>query len=135
MNKTYIKSPVLPKALLRLLLKTSEYQEKSGDLEEAYLSLHQEMGAFRARLWYWLQVCKAAPVFIMNTLYWYCAMLKNYTKIMLRNLSKHKGFSFINLTGLTLGLTAFILIVLYVRFELSYDRFHENAENIYKVYT
>ncbi len=60
-------------------------------------------------------------------------MLKNYLKIALRNISKYKAFSFINLLGLAIGMACCILILLYVQDELSYDRFHENADRIYRV--
>jgi len=57
-------------------------------------------------------------------------MLKNYTKIAWRNLLRHKSNTFINLSGLAVGLACCILIALYAREELSYDRFHENPESI-----
>jgi putative ABC transport system permease protein len=60
-------------------------------------------------------------------------MLKNYLTIALRNLWKRRGFSLINILGLTVGLTACFLIFLYVRFECSYDAFHANADRIYRV--
>ncbi|MBS1596929.1 MAG: ABC transporter permease [Bacteroidetes bacterium] len=60
-------------------------------------------------------------------------MLKNYLKIALRNLRKYKFISFINLFGLTVGLTCCLLIVTYILNELSYDRFNENASRIYRV--
>jgi len=60
-------------------------------------------------------------------------MLKNYIKTAWRNLMKNKIFSFINIFGLTTGLTCFLLIALYVFDELSFDRFHKNADNIYRV--
>ncbi len=60
-------------------------------------------------------------------------MLKNYFKIAFRNLWKHRAFSFINIMGLTVGMTACFLIFLYVRFELSYDAFHDKADRIYRV--
>jgi putative ABC transport system permease protein len=60
-------------------------------------------------------------------------MLRNYFKIAFRNLWKHRVFSFINIMGLTVGMTACFLIFLYVRFELSYDRFHEKADRVYRV--
>jgi len=59
-------------------------------------------------------------------------MLKNYFKIALRNLLKHKGFSFINILGLSVGLTCCLLIGLYINEEMSYDRFHENADETYR---
>ena len=60
-------------------------------------------------------------------------MLKNYLIIALRNLKKHKGFSFINITGLSVGIACSILVMIYVYDQLSYDRFHENAESTYRV--
>ncbi|MGH7599230.1 MAG: ABC transporter permease, partial [bacterium] len=60
-------------------------------------------------------------------------MLKNYLKITVRNLLRHKGYTFINVAGLAVGMACCALILLYIRDELSYDRFHKNAENIYRV--
>ncbi len=60
-------------------------------------------------------------------------MLRNHIKIAVRNLKKHKGYSFINIAGLATGMACTILILLWVLDELSYDRFHAKAENIYRV--
>ncbi len=60
-------------------------------------------------------------------------MLFSYIKTSWRNLLKHKGFSFINITGLAIGLSCFLLIALYVADELSYDRFNEKADRIYRI--
>ena len=60
-------------------------------------------------------------------------MLKNYFKIAFRNLWKHRVFSFINIMGLTVGMTACFLIFLYVRFEVSYDRYHEKGDRVYRI--
>ena len=60
-------------------------------------------------------------------------MLKNYLKIALRNLLKHKGYSLINILGLAIGLACCMLIILFVRQELSYDSFHEKAEQIHRL--
>jgi len=60
-------------------------------------------------------------------------MISYYIKIALRNLTRNKLFSSINIFGLAVGLTGFILITLWVRYELSYDRFHENREKIYRI--
>jgi len=62
-------------------------------------------------------------------------MLKNYIKVAFRNIKKNKVFSLINLMGLALGMCCGFLIFLYVQHELSYDRFHEKAERIYRVVT
>jgi putative ABC transport system permease protein len=62
-------------------------------------------------------------------------MLTNYFKIAWRNLLKNKIFSFINIAGLAIGLCCFIMIALYVTDELSYDRFHEKADRIYRIHS
>ncbi len=61
-------------------------------------------------------------------------MLKNYLRVALRNLRKNKGFSLINIVGLAVGVACCITILLYVRNELSYDRFNKNADQIYRVH-
>src|SRR6478735_5258310 len=62
-------------------------------------------------------------------------MFKNYFKIAIRNLWRHKAFSFINILGLAVGISACFLIYLYVTFETSYDNFHSKADRIYRVVT
>jgi putative ABC transport system permease protein len=61
------------------------------------------------------------------------SMLKNYFKIAWRNLWKQKSYSFINLFGLTTGFVCFLLIALYLFDELTYDSFHKQTGNIYRV--
>lgn len=60
-------------------------------------------------------------------------MLKNYILIAFRSLLKHKGFSFLNITGLAIGMSVFLLIAQYVKFERSYETFLPDAKNIYRV--
>ncbi|MEQ9466379.1 MAG: FtsX-like permease family protein [Ekhidna sp.] len=60
-------------------------------------------------------------------------MLKNYFNVALRNLFKHKFYSLINILGLSIGLTCFLMISLYVVDELSYDSFHSDADRIYRM--
>lgn len=60
-------------------------------------------------------------------------MFKNYLIIAIRNIRRSKIYSFINIFGLSLGLASAMLIILYVKDEVSYDRFHKNVDNIYRV--
>jgi putative ABC transport system permease protein len=60
-------------------------------------------------------------------------MLKNYFRVAVRNILKHKFFAGINILGMTIGVTACLLISLYIINEFSYDRFHANADRIYQV--
>ena len=62
-------------------------------------------------------------------------MFKNYMKIALRNLLKFKVYSFINISGLAIGMACCVLILLYVQDELSYDKYHQNADRIYRFVT
>jgi putative ABC transport system permease protein len=59
-------------------------------------------------------------------------MLRNYLRIALRNILKHKSYAIVNIAGLAVGIACCLLILLYVQDELSYDRFHENAAQIYR---
>ncbi|MFC3881747.1 ABC transporter permease [Algoriphagus namhaensis] len=61
-------------------------------------------------------------------------MLKNYLKIAWRNINRSKGYAFINIAGLGIGMAASILILIWVQFELSVDRFHENSDRVYAVW-
>lgn len=60
-------------------------------------------------------------------------MLKNYFTLAIRNIRNRKFFTGINILGMTIGITACLLIALYVIDEFSYDRFHANADRIYQI--
>src|ERR1700710_1598923 len=60
-------------------------------------------------------------------------MLQNYIKIAWRNLLKNKAFSFINILGLTIGITVCLMIFLFIMNEFSVDKFHKNGDRIYRV--
>ncbi|MRS63532.1 FtsX-like permease family protein [Larkinella terrae] len=60
-------------------------------------------------------------------------MIRNYLKIAFRNLLKHKIFSLVNVMGLVVGITACLMILEYVSFELNFDQFHQDVNRIYRV--
>jgi putative ABC transport system permease protein len=60
-------------------------------------------------------------------------MIGSYLKIAFRNLIRHKGFSFLNISGLAIGMICTLLILFWVQHELSYDRYNENGRNIYRI--
>ena len=62
-------------------------------------------------------------------------MLRSYFKIALRNIKSNKVFSFINIFGLSIGLTCCILITLYIVHETSYDKFQQNGDRIFQIAT
>jgi putative ABC transport system permease protein len=60
-------------------------------------------------------------------------MIKNLLKTALRHLLKHPGYSLLNILGLTLGIASALFLIIYVADEISYDRYHKNADRIYRV--
>ena len=60
-------------------------------------------------------------------------MIRNYLKVAVRNLLRHKSYSVINILGLSIGLTCCLLLFIFVKDELSYDRFHEKSDRIYRL--
>ncbi len=60
-------------------------------------------------------------------------MIKHIFTIAIRNILKYWNYSLINITGLAIGLASFMFIILYISDELSYDRFNEKADRIYRV--
>ncbi|MDE2728375.1 MAG: ABC transporter permease, partial [Gemmatimonadota bacterium] len=60
-------------------------------------------------------------------------MFRNYLTVAFRHLNRQKGYSAINVMSLALGIACALLILLYIRDELSYDRYHEKADRIYRV--
>ena len=112
--------------------------EIQGDLYEAFYIRAEKYGLRKAKLLFIKEVllfCKPSSFqkTSSSTPLISQSMLQNYLKIAFRNILKSKTFSLINIFGLALGLAVCFLIVQYVRFELSYDRFHKQADRIYRV--
>jgi putative ABC transport system permease protein len=104
-----------------------------GDFAEEFSERAVSDGAIRARLWYWLLIAVSFPSFIKNICYWSFIMFKNYFRVALRNLKRHKGFSFINIAGLAIGIACSVLMAMFVLYELSFDKHHEKYDRIYRV--
>ncbi|MCP4727891.1 MAG: FtsX-like permease family protein [bacterium] len=128
------KIPFLQNHLLRITLPWSDFSYLMGDYEELYDRICREKSDFRANLWIWRQIFRSFITYINDSTYWSIIMFRNNLKIAFRNLLKYKTFSFINISGLVLGITCCLLIMLYVQYELSYDSFHEKSDRIFRVY-
>jgi len=133
MNRQTIKPPRIASRILEFIIQKDIRYGAMGDLEEQFYWMRKEHGAFKARLLYWKQICGILPYFVKNSILWSLVMFKNYLKTTFRNTTRHKGYSFINLTGLAIGIACTLLILLWVKDELSYDRFHENGKDIYRI--
>ena len=131
------KFPSPPRLAVWLVSHLERYQANHAivdDMQEVFARINAESGYISACLWYWGQCLDAVFKDAFFRLKWRFVMLKNYWKIVIRLIQRKKMFSLLNLAGLTIGLTGSLLILLYVGFELGYDRFHEDADNIYRVY-
>ncbi len=133
MRKKELKPPLIPRLVLHLMRDYLNAYSIDEDLNEIYQALVKSRGRFRAALWYWYQSLGSFPEYLKLTIYWRTAMFGNYLKSAFRNITKHKGFSLINISGLAVGMACCILILFYVRYEMSFDKFHKNSEGIYRV--
>ena len=114
---------------------TDEHMRESitEDMEYRYALDRETKGPFLSRM-IWLGKLQLIFVtFFLKSCAWRTVMFRNTMKITLRNIKKHKGYSFINVAGLAVGIACTILILLWVQDELSFDRMHENAERIVRV--
>ncbi|MFC1724181.1 ABC transporter permease [candidate division KSB1 bacterium] len=125
-----------PRFAVWLLQRLSLVEDRDSlidDLEIEFEELASQKNLSYAKLWYISHLLRAMPELLMSTIIWNFSMFNNYLKIALRNITKHKAYSFINIAGLAIGLTCCIFISLWVIDELQYDRFHEDCDNLYQV--
>jgi putative ABC transport system permease protein len=125
--------PRLAQWLLSLMYEYDQSFSSLGDFEEFHNHMARQEGKCKANRWYWSQVLRSFPSYLLLIIKWRIVMFGNYLKIAVRNIIKHKGASFLNVMGLSIGIAACILIFLYVQFELSYDRYHKNADRIHRI--
>ncbi|OEK01182.1 hypothetical protein BFP97_06510 [Roseivirga sp. 4D4] len=139
-KNTPIKPPKLATRIFKAYCKNELADSILGDMQEQFFKQAQQGKLLRARLHYWQNVFTFVNRHTLKSSKpstWYAknhtAMLRNYTLITLRNLKKNPLFSLINLLGLAVGLVSSLIIFIYIQQELSFDNFHQNADNIYRV--
>lgn len=129
--------PKLAQRLLSLFLRPDLAEEVAGDLEEKFHAALQEKSLRRARLNYWYQVLNYIRPFAMRKRHIHpltqIDMLKNYLTVGWRTMAKHKMYSAINIGGFALGISACVLLALYIHGELNYDKHYVNGDRIYRV--
>jgi putative ABC transport system permease protein len=121
-DKKRFKSPGLAKKLLSLL---SAYHEKHSiieDFEETFSEITRSERRFKAEFWYWSNTIKSVLGYLKMIMAWRFTIFRNHLKIAYRNFASHKLYSFINVSGLAIGLSICMIISLWVLRELSYDR-------------
>ncbi|MCP4727153.1 MAG: FtsX-like permease family protein, partial [bacterium] len=127
------KPPKIAKYLLKIFVNSSNHYSYLGDVEEVYYEIAGNNGVLKAKFWYLSQVIKMFFPYLKEAFLWRYAMFKNYLKIAFRNIKRQKAYSFINIAGLSVGMAVCILIFNYILFEMSYDKYHTNADSIYRV--
>lgn len=125
--------PKLPLWFIRILTDKDDTDPTSGDLEEMYSDIVQEKGYTKAKFWIWKQVFRSIPVYVYQSIQWGFMMSMHFFQMAFRRIGKQKGYTFINITGLALGLASCVLILLWVTDELSFDRFHEKGDRLYRI--
>lgn len=143
--------PLWADRLLEACLALHLLEDVQGDLHEVFYKRIKQVGVSRARREYgWAVLHYLSPDFfkplrrtsqpkstasaeypspsLLNL-----SMLRNYLTIALRTLANNKAYSIINVVGLSIGLAAAMLIILYTKDEVSYDRFHANTPNLYRI--
>jgi putative ABC transport system permease protein len=135
MSKKPQESPAFLRGILLFLLRNSVREGAVEDFEERFSFLIEQKNWCFATLWYLFQLCFLIPSFLRDLFYWSVVMFKNYLKIAFRNIRRHLGYSVINVTGLTVGMACCLLILLWVQDEVSFDRFHENLDDLHVAVT
>lgn len=130
----------LPKksiAFLRWFCQSDYIEEIEGDLIEVFKKEYKNSPRLSYWKFTWRVITYLRPEFLKPMknyqLQNYLSIYKSYVKVSLRNLVKDRSFSIINLAGLTMGLSICFTLLTIVRHELEYDKFHSDADRIYRV--
>ena len=144
-NSKSIRPPRHAEKLFEWFSSSAMVDDLRGDMEELFYLNLKRMSPARARLQYWKQVLALIFSYALrsrkqksshhslssNT--FNTSMLKNYFLIASRNLVKHKFFTIINVLGLAVGMSISLLLIALLSFLWTYDDFHENKNNIYRI--
>lgn len=133
MKKNRISPPRFAKWILSRLSNYEKNFALTHVMDEEYAEIRSKKGNLRSWLWCWSFVLEIVIQYFKLMIIGTPGMLKNYLRVSLRAIFRHKVFSLINIFGFAFGMTCFILIFLYVRYELSFDSFFEGADRIYRV--
>jgi hypothetical protein len=129
-----LKPPKLGDLILKRMAPYEDNVSMRGDFDEEFETISRSKSHLHAWFWYWYHLLKSAPSLLGDIIYWRSVMFSNNVKTAWRFIKRHKGYSFINIAGLAFGISLFILTWIYVRYEYSFDSFHEKGDRIYRVF-
>lgn len=118
--------------LIKLLFTSEETEERLGDIHQVHSEMRSK-SSIKASIWYFFQILQLVVMGLKQSLRHSLSSLKNNCRFAFRNLMKQKSSSLVNITGLSLSLTCCMCIFLYINYEVSYDRFNERGDRIYRV--
>ncbi len=140
-----IKPPILAAKLFAWYCENASIEDLNGDMEELFYANLERMSVRKAKFKYWQQVLSLLFSYTIkkrkerSAYHQYSSnsfnltMIRNYLKIGFRSLINHKAYTLINVFGLAIGMTSCILLGLYVKDELSFDKYFSDGEKIFKV--
>jgi putative ABC transport system permease protein len=125
-----------PRLMARCLASLVDGAVRDGamdDFSDRFEGIARERSRGAAMAWAIGQIAYLIPIALRDSLYWSAVMIQNYTVIALRNVRKHKAYSLVNVAGLGIGIAVSLFIFLWIRDEVSFDRFHADYRNIYRL--
>lgn len=125
--------PRLARWLFERMTKYQENYAIVGDVEEVFATVYREEGYPKACRWYWHQCLLSLIFYSVHQLKWRAVILRSYFTIAFRTYFRNKTVTIVNIFGLAVGMSAFFFLVLYISYERSYDTFHTNSANIYRL--
>lgn len=133
-----IHPPRWPLKLLRSFIRREYLEEIEGDMEEVFYDAVEAYGVVKARRMYTWDVVMLVRPAVVKKFYGtqpiiFIAMIRNYLRSGWRNFLKYRSYSAINIAGLCTGFAASLLLFLIVNYERSFDKFHTNYRNIYRL--
>ncbi|HSG27692.1 MAG TPA: ABC transporter permease, partial [Candidatus Krumholzibacterium sp.] len=128
--------PSPPRFARTIIGKTSRSGNRDAvisDLDEEFEEIALSQGAEAARRWYRRQALSSVLPFLAASFSWNLALVRADFRIAARNLAKNRGYSLLNILGLSAGIACCIFIFLFVKLETSYDSFHPDADRVFRV--
>ncbi len=129
--------PKIPYLLFQWFCKEDLFEELEGDLEESFLENRRLHGLQKARRIYWREVFRMIRPSVLsrpkNGPGYQLALLVSYVNISLRNIKRHKLFSFINIFSLSVAMSSGLLVIGMISDLLKFDEFHQHKDKIYRV--
>ncbi len=107
--------------LLTRLVKERDSESLLADFEEIHQSISSEKGLAVANAWYFKQILVSIPPALGNRCYWFAITFQNYCILAFRKYSRQRTITFINISGLALGIAAFVIFELFISYETSFD--------------